>query len=323
LNRRAILALLAASSMLGARPAPARLPAAVSRLGVFFGGYREPMMKEGRDLLKGLADVGYVEGRNLAVEWRFCEMDFSHSAQLATELVRVGVDALATAGTPLTRVLQEATKSIPIITEVADPVASGFTETLGRPSRNITGLSNEHQDTPAKRIELIRRMVPNVDRLVLIGDVRVPSERQMLRPHESAAKAAGLRPAMRLVDTTGFEGVFSEMKGLGARVALIDFPVTDKAELAALAIRYGVATMMINDTDYVDSGGLMGYFMLFANPIGRLAAVIDKVFRGVKPADIPWELPDRSKFSINLSTARLLGLTVPPDLLLRADQIVE
>jgi putative tryptophan/tyrosine transport system substrate-binding protein len=320
-NRRALLALLASGSLLGVRFAIART--ASHRLGIFIAGFCNAETREElAPMFKSLAELGHVEGRNLTVEWRCFGMDFSRAPSMAAELVRLEVDAIWTTGTPQTKALQDATKTIPIVTSVGDPVASGFAKTLVRPGGNITGLCR-HPDTPAKQIELLRRVVPKLERLVIIGDARYTGMRQLLRPHEIAAKAAGLSVEVRMVDRSGFERVISEMKGFGAQAALIESPDFDMAEVARLANRHGVATMLEGEGDYVKHGGLISYDMFHGNFMQRSASLIDKVFRGMKPAEIPWELPDRSHLAINLGTAKLLGLTIPPDVLLRADQVVE
>jgi ABC-type uncharacterized transport system substrate-binding protein len=331
LNRRALLASLAAGSLLGTRLALAVPPPAKRRLGVFYAGWsefapganeRQEGIEERAAILKAFDELGYIEGRNLTVDWRYFDMDFSRAPQMAAELVRARVDALVTGGTPQTKALQAATKTIPIITEVGDPVAAGFTETLVRPRANITGFVVTHPDTSAKQIELIRRVVPKLDRLVLIGDVRYPGMRELLRPYEIAAKAAGLSIEARMTDRSGVERVFSEIKGFRGQAALIMSPGFDLAEVARLAVRHGVAAMY-DESVFVEKGGLMTFKMYHENRIPRLAAMVAKVFRGIKPTEIPWELPDRSHIAINLSTAKALGLTIPSDVLLRADQIVE
>jgi putative tryptophan/tyrosine transport system substrate-binding protein len=331
-NRRALLASLAAASMLGTRSALAAPVPAKYRLGAIYAGWselalgvkeREEAKKEREVFLKSLAALGYVEGRNLVVDWRFFDMDFSRAPQMAMELVRLRPDALLTTGTPQTKVLHDATKIIPIVTSVGDPVAGGFTESLGRPRGNITGLSQTHPDTSAKQIELIRRLVPKLDRLVLIGDVRYTGASQLLRPVEIAARASGLVAQVQIVDPTEFDHVFSEMRRSGARAAFIQFADGDAAIVSTkLAVRHGIATMYGDDV-YVPRGGLMSFNMYHTDMLQRTASIIDKIFRGMKPADIPWELPDHSHLAINLGTAKLLGLTVPADLLLRADQVVE
>ena len=274
-------------------------------------------------IFKALAELGYVEGRNLAVEWRCFEMDFSRAPPMAAELMRLRIDVFWTAGTPQTKALQDATKTIPIVTSMNDPVASGFAPSLARPAGNVTGLVNHHPDLAAMQVELIRRIVPGLDRIVFIEDVRYTSLPDLLRPYEIAAKAAGLTTQVRMVDRSGFEAVFREMERAGARAALIYSPDIDLPEVARLAIRYRVATMVGNEPGYVDSGGLVAYNMVHENFLQRTAVIIAKIMKGTKPGDIPWELPDRTFLGINLRTAKALALAVPGDVLLRANKVVE
>jgi putative ABC transport system substrate-binding protein len=332
MNRRALLASLAAVSVLGTRYALAVRVAAKYRLGAIYAGWselalgvkeREEAKREREVFLKALAALGYVEGRNLVVDWRFFDMDFSRAPRMAMELVRLRPDVLLTTGTPQTKALQDATKTIPIVTNVGDPVAGGFTESLARPRGNITGLSQTHPDTSAKQIELIRRLMPKLDRIVLIGDVRYTGARQLFRPFEIAAKASGLVAEVQIVGPSEFDRVFSEMRRSGARAAFIQFADGDAAIVSTkLAVRHGIATMY-GDDFYVPQGGLMSFNMYHTDMLQRTVSIIDKIFRGVKPADIPWELPDRTRLAINLATAKLLGLKIPTDVLLRADQVVE
>ena len=325
-----MLASLAAASVLGARSVLAAPAAAKHRLGVFFAGWsdlalgvkeREQAKKEREKILKALAELGYVEGRNLTVDWRFFDMDFSKAPQMAAELVRLKVDVLLTAGTPQTKALRAATTTIPIVTSVNDPVASGLTQSLARPGGNITGLTNQHPATPAKQVELFRMLVPRLDRLVIVGDVRYTGDRELVRPAENAARMAGMIADVRMVDPSDVERVFSEMKGFAARAALLGYVDMDMAGVARLAIRHGVATMHFA-SEYVEHGGLLSFSPYHANEMQRTVSIIDKIFRGMDPAQIPWELPDRTHLAINLGTAKLLGLKVPADLLLRADQVV-
>jgi putative ABC transport system substrate-binding protein len=344
MNRRALLASLALASTLGPLLARARTAeAAVHRAGLFFGGRRDQIdeFTKGWGLLKSLAQLGYVEGRNLKLEWGCLEGDSSRLPQMAVELARAQVDVLIALGTPATRALQAATKIIPIVTVVADPVASGFARSLGRPGGNITGFCTRHPETPSKMVDLLRRVVPGLDRLVIMADTS-PLAKELLRAYEAAAKAAGLAADLRFVESNGFgfveskgfERVFMENKGPRVKAMLLLFTSgggsdLPEEEVAKLAIRHRVATIsgLLNDRDepsYVEKGGLMTFSMIPARPYEEsLAGIIDKIFRGMKPADIPWELPDRSYFAINLRTAKALGLRVPPDLVLRADKVVE
>ncbi len=321
-NRRALLALLATGSMTGTRFALARSPAGVRRIGLFGSGSCEShkATPETAEWFRSLAELGYVEGRNLAVEWRCFGSDYALAARMAAELVRMDVDLLYTGGTLQTRVLEKATSTIPIVTSLADPVAAGFSESLARPGRNITGFSHTHPDTPAKQIELLRRMVPTLQRLALIGDV--DGGREAFRAYENAARGAGIASDVRLMERGAFEKPFREMKASGAQAAFIQFLGMDRAEVAKIAIRHGVPTMNYIK-GYVEHGGLMSFQMYAESPWRRMAVVIDKVLKGIKPSEIPWELPDRSHLALNLRTAKLLGLTVPSELLVRADQVVE
>ncbi len=253
MNRRAFLALPAAGSLLGTRLARADRPSGMRRIGEFAATDScEAVRKSAAPWFKELAKLGHVEGRNLEIEWHCFQGNFARGAQLASELVRRKVDVLYTTGTPQTRLLQEATKTIPIVTMVSDPVAAGFTGSLARPDGNITGLAHRHPDTPAKQVELIRRVFPKLERLVIIGrasiagDARQDVARQMLRPYETAARAAGLVPEVRIVELSGFDRAFGEMKGPGAKVAFIEFPHRDDevSEAGKLALRHGVATIL-------------------------------------------------------------------------------
>lgn len=325
MNRRALLASLVAASVLGARFALAGPPAGVRRFVILLSENSCGEIQKGAaDTFVGLAKLGHVEGRNLSVEWHCFGSDFARGAQLAAQLVRRGVDVFFTTGTPATEILQHATKTIPIVTWVADPVASGFTRSLVRPDRNITGFCGRHPDTPAKEVELIRRIAPKTERLVIIANASIPGIRPLLRPYEAAATAAGLVPVMKIVDRSELNRVFNEMKGSRTQFVVNMFASRDvMGDIAGLALRNGVATMLVNDTGYVELGGLVSFDTFHQNREQREVAVLDKLLRGVKPADIPWELPDRNHIAINLRTARSLGLTIPPDVLVLADQIVE
>jgi putative ABC transport system substrate-binding protein len=330
--RRTLVASLAAATAIWPRSALSAPLDSKHRLGVFAAGWgefavgekeRESEKSERQALLKSLAEQGYVQGGNLQIDWRNFDKDFSQVPQAARDLVRLVPDVLVTWGTLQTRALQDATRSIPIVASLSDPVASGFTKALARPQGNVTGLCHIRPELPVKQIELLRRVVPRLNRIMLIGDARFPGMRQLMEPEENAAKSAGLTVEVRMIDRAGFERVFREMKRLGAGAALISFSNVDFSEVARLAIRHGVATLADGEPRYVEEGGLVGYDTFHENPERRIAMIIDRLFRGAKPADIPWELPDRTLLEVNLRTAKALGLTIPPDVLLRADKVFE
>jgi putative tryptophan/tyrosine transport system substrate-binding protein len=331
MKRRALIASLAASSLLGTRFALGDRVDPKHRLGAFFAGWSElapakeweEEKQKRAEILKALSELGYAENRNLVVYWRSFDMDFSRAAPMAAELVRLKVDVLLTTGTPQTNALRDATKTIPIVTSLGDPVASGFTRNLAKPEGNVTGLCQTHPGSFGKQIEMLRRVVPRLDRLMLIGDIRYTGMRELMQPLEASARAAGMMVEVRMVDRSGYRGVFADMKRLGIRAALINSPDIDMADVAGLAIQNGVATMLNGAPGYVELGGLMSYDPFHADLLQRTAVIVDKLFRGVKLADIPWELPDRTFLAVNLSTAKALGLTIPSDILLRADEIIQ
>jgi ABC-type uncharacterized transport system substrate-binding protein len=323
MNRRALLTSLAAVPLLGTRIARARDSGAPHRMGGLLMSTPEKAMSElVPPFMKALADIGYVEGRNLATEWRFYAFDMVRGASMAAELVRLAPEVLMTHGTPPTKLLQHATKTIPIITSVQDPVASGFARSLGRPEGNITGFCHVHPDAETKQVELLRSMVPGLDRIVYIDDIGYGGAREGARPFERAVKAAGLKSEVRLVARPEVEQVFVDMKRSGGTsAAFVLFVTLQRAEMARFALRHRVPTMG-SEPDYVERGGLMSFGMYHGSP-QRFFLMIDKILKGMKPADIPWELPDRTQLAINLGTAKALGLTISQDLLLRADQVVE
>jgi putative ABC transport system substrate-binding protein len=329
MNRRALIASLITGSLLGTRSTLAAPLAAKHRLGIFFAGWSElapakdrDAAKQERDLyLKALAELDYVEGRNLAVDWRSFDMDFARAPQVARELVHLRPDVILTSGTPQTKVLLDATKTIPIVTSLSDPVASGLTHTLAHPEGNVTGLCITHPDTAGKEIELIRKLVPKLDRLVFVDDIRYSGARQLMAPFDAAARSAGVAYEVKIIERSELENIFIEMKRFGTAAAFIMFADIDFAETAKLALNYRVPTTY-PDNDYVRAGGLMSFTMFHGRFIQRTASIIARMFEGLKPTQIPWELPDRSYLALNVSTARLLGLTVPSDLLVRADEVV-
>ena len=322
MNRRELLASMAACAVLAPRPALAGRSTTVRRIGILAAGSCEATKATSAtaEWFEYLAELGYVEGRNMTLEWRCFGSDYSLAAQMAAELVRLEVDMLYTGGTPSTKVLQDATSTIPIVTSLADPVASGFAESLSRPGRNITGFSYTHPETAGKQIDLLRQVVPSLKRLALVGDVESVAG-EPFRAYKSAATNAGVASEVRLIERAAFETAFREMRASGAGAVFIQFLGMDMAEVAGIAARVGIPTMNYIK-GYVEHGGLMSFQMYYESFFRGMALVIDKVLKGSKPSEIPWQLPDRSHFAINLRTAKALGLTIPPHLLLRADQVV-
>lgn len=246
--------------------------------------------------------------------------DFARAAAIARDAVRRGTGVIAAAGTPTALMVRGISGSVPVMAIVGDPVSAGLTRDLRRPEGNMTGFSNSRPETPAKIVELARSIMPGLQGLVFVGDAHYPQARVLLGPLEPAARAARVAHQIRLVDAAGWEALFASLKPRS--VAYIQHASADGAQVAATALRHRVATIA-DDRGYVEHGGLMGYSVRTANISVRQATMLDKLLRGVAPADIPWELPDDVELSVNLRTAKALGLAIPSDLLLRADRVIQ
>ena len=276
-------------------------------------------------LIAELAELGWVEGRNLELKWRYADGDPALLRSHVAQIVASAPDAIVTRGTPATHALQLATRSIPILTGVGDPIGSGFAKTYAAPGANITGISWATVEATEKQIEVLRALVPKLVSLVVVasGD-RKPFLAEMMKP--VAAVTGDARIAMRtaFVDSEAeLRRALSTDRGSGNAAALIYGLNRLTPELvAASALAAGMPTMF-EFSAYVEAGGLASYRLNWDNQDRRAAAQIDKVLRGEKPAQIPFELPTRAEFVLNRKTARLLGLPIPHSLLVRADTVID
>jgi putative tryptophan/tyrosine transport system substrate-binding protein len=327
MNRRCLLLLMLGSGALAVPPIRAAEQSPVRRrLGVVLYDRPESWDWLAPALRKALAELGWVEGTNLSVEWHFANGDSARLAELASQVARSGVDAILTRGTPTTRALQRATTTIPIVTGVGDPIGSGFAASYANPGSNITGLSWATTESHRKQIELLKSTVPGLARLIIVLKAdRSQFAGEMTRSLDAAARefglvtrtvpvdsAADLQTTLRRERNAGFSAAF--VFGLGASVAPKD--------IADIALRNRLPTMFEYGF-YVEAGGLMSYRLNWEDQTKSTAIQLDKLFRGIKPAQIPFELPTRSEFVINRATAKALGLAIPQTLLLRADQVIE
>lgn len=329
MNRRWVL-----GSMLGwAAPAStlaraAGAPAGNRRLGVLLFDRAEGWLFLAPDLRVALAELGWVEGTNLSVDWRFADGDASRLPVLAAQLVQSGVDAVLTRGTPATRALQRATTTIPIVTGVGDPLGGGFARSHAQPGSNITGVSYAMVETNRKQVELLRGMVPGLARLVVV----LPADRASFAQEITGsilAAAATFGLACETVLVAGIDDLPAALRpdrgpGVGAARILGFGTAIDPKAIARVALSNRVPTVF-DDAEYVEAGGLMSFRLYWENQTQtqRTAAQLDQVFRGVRPGQIPFELPTRSEFVVNRATAKALGIVVPPAILLRADRVVE
>jgi len=280
---------------------------------------------------QGLRDLGYVEGRNLVIEYRDAEGKLERLPALAAELVALKVDVIVTGGgTPTALAAKQATKTIPIVfAGVADPVTSGLVTSLARPGGNVTGSSNLTPELVGKRLEQLTQTVPGVSRVAVLwqpGGLGERTEKEMLKGAEVAAPAVGVR--LQFVEARGpenFDRAFSDMTRARAG-ALTVLPsnmfINERRRLVDLAAKHRLPTVY-GLREFVDAGGLMSYGPNLADLSRRAATYVGTILEGTKPGDLPVEQPTKFELVINLKTAKALGLTIPQSVLSRADQIIE
>ena len=314
------LAFLLAASLVAAAQQTLKAP----RIGVLATSQSSPYVAAFR---QGLRELGYAEGQNLVIEWRQTEGKSERLTDLATELVRFKVEVIVTTGAQQTRAAQQATRTVPIVMAVSgDPVASGFVASLARPGGNITGLTNLSRELSAKRLELLKQAVPRVSRVVVLADMDVPGSAAQLEETQVAARALGLELRTLNVRTPDdFDQAFRAATEWRAD-ALLAFPsplVNDqRARIVNLAAKVRLPASYPT-REHAEAGGLMAYGPSYSDLFRRAAYFVDRILKGANPADLPVEQPTKFELVVNLKTAKALGLTLLPSLLLRADQVIQ
>ena len=278
---------------------------------------------------QGLRELGYVEGKTIVIEWRSAEGQLDRLPSLAAELARLNVDVVVTAGPSATRPVKAATVTIPIvITNDNDPVANGFVASLARPGGNITGLSTLSPEIYGKQLELLKEVLPRLSRVAVLGASAEPGHAQELRETERAARA--LRVQLQYLDVRGpndIEPAFQAAR-TGRADAVLTLPsallfsnrtrVVDLAGKSRLPVIYFAAS-----PGFAAGGGLMSYGARYTDMDRRAATFVDKILKGAKPADLPIEQPTKFELIINLKAAKQIGLTIPPSVLARADEVIQ
>jgi putative ABC transport system substrate-binding protein len=280
--------------------------------------------------LQGLRDLGYVDGRNLVIEYRFAEGKSERLPALAAELVALKVDIVFCGNTPATLAAKAATRTIPIVfISPGDPVVDGFAASLARPGGNLTGLTSVAPDLVGKRLELLTQTISGVSRVAILwqpGGSSENTDKNMLKAADAAARALGVRPQVVEARGTGdIDSAFSEMVRARADALIVLGSVmfsNERSRLAGLAAKNRLPALY-SMKEYVDAGGLMSYGPNQADLNRHAAIYIDKILKGAKPADLPIEQPTKFELVINLRTAKALGLTVPQSLLQRADEVIQ
>jgi putative tryptophan/tyrosine transport system substrate-binding protein len=273
---------------------------------------------------QGLIELGYVEGKNLAIEYRSADGDPNRLPALAGELVRLKVDCIVTAGENPTHAAKQATRTIPIVmTTVGDPVRYGFVASLARPGGNITGLSTYSTDLVGKRLALLKEAIPRLSRVALLSDPR--SAVYDLREAEPGARLLNVQLTPNQVrDLDDLENAFRSSSKNGADAVIIGgsgFFNSNQTKLIELATKYRLPVMCL-EQDFVEAGGLMAYATSIPDLYRRSASYVDRILKGASPAELPVERPTKFDLVINLKAAEKIGLTIPPTVLARADKVI-
>jgi putative ABC transport system substrate-binding protein len=273
-----------------------------------------------------LRELGWIEGRTVAIEVRWAEGSTERLAEIAAEFVRLKVDVIVTHSAAPVLAAMQATSVIPIvIASAADPVSTGLVASLARPGGNVTGLSLQVTDLTGKRVELLREVVPGMRRLAIMANVGAPAAVLEMGEAQAAARTLGLEAAtIEIRRAEEIALAFDALKGRAEALYVCGDPLVfaHRIRINTLALGARLPTMY-GPREHVDAGGLISYGPNFSDLYRRAADYVDKILRGAKPADIPVEQPTKFDLVINLTTAKALGLTVPPTLLARADEVIE
>ena len=319
---------LTLSILVASLPAEAQKATKVYRIARLFGGFPPPEPTPGmKAFQQALSDLGYVEGQNLVIEWRWAEGSQERVRDQATELVRLQVDVIVAVEAAATRAAQHATQTIPIVmAATSDPVGEGFVTSLGRPGGNITGLSYLSAELPGKRLEILKETVPKSVRIAVLANPAFEMYETWMHNLTVAARALGLHlHVVELRRADELDSAFAAMTQAGADALLVlsDAGLINslRVRIADLAIKHRLPTMY--DFKWImEAGGLMSYGPSLLDLQRRAATYVDKILKGAKPADLPVEQPTKFELVINLKTAQTLGLTIPPTVLFQADEVI-
>jgi len=324
--------ILALCAMLFAlcHPAEAQQPNKVPRIGYLSSGNAASESSRSEGIRLALREHGYIEGQNIAIEYRYSEGKRDRLLELAAELVRLKVDIIVvSAGDTWIRAARDATKRIPIVMGGAglDPVEAGYIESLARPGGNVTGVTNLTGELGGKRLELFKEAVPKVARVAVLHDpATAASVHQVKEVLPAAARALGLTIKLWEVQgTDGFERVFAALnkeRPDGLYVSLGPLMLANGKRIAGYALKSRLPSIYVR-REFVDAGGLMSYGADLADSYRRVAYFVDRILKGAKPADLPVEQPTKFELVINLKTAKQIGLTIPPNVLARADKVIK
>jgi putative tryptophan/tyrosine transport system substrate-binding protein len=319
----ALQALILATIHLAEAQQPKKMP----RIGFLSGGSPSSVATRVEAFRQGLRELGYVEGQNIVIEYRYADGKFNRLPELTAEVVRLKVDVIVSGGPAPTRAAKEATVTIPIVmAQDSDPLGSGFIASLARPGGNITGLSTLGTELSGKRVELLKEIVPRLSHMFVLGNSAEPINAQSLKETELAAGVLGVK--LQYLDVGGTKDIETAFREASkARVdAVVVLPSfvfnSHRTEIAELAVKSRLPAVYY-EKEYVEDGGLMSYGVSVTDLFRRAATFVDKILKGAKPADLPVEQPIKFELMINLKAAKAINLTIPPNVLARADRVIK
>jgi len=327
MNRRVFLSVLSGGLLAAPLAAEAQQAGKVYRIGYLSAGSDTSNPRVREAFRQGLRELGWVEGQNIIIEYRWAEGRFDRLPDLAAELVRLKVDIIVAPATPAAAAAKKATGAIPIVMiGVGDPVGTGFVASLARPGGNITGSSySVGLEIIAKQLELLKEAVPKVRRVAILSNPTNPAHPLWMSEIKDAGRSLGVQLQFpEAQGPTEFDGAFAAMakERAGALLVMADgMFMLHRTRLADLAAKSRLPSLGYREL--VEAGGLMSYGPSLPDLWRRAATFVDKILKGAKPADLPVEQPAKFELVINLKTAKALGLTIPPSLLARADQVIE
>ncbi len=319
-----LIVTLALGILLAPHAAEAQKPAKVPRIAVLSPTGLSHLSQAFR---QGLRDLGYVEGQTVAVEERHAGGRLEQLPDLATELVRLKFDLIVTSGAPAAHAAKQATSTIPIVmAQINDPVSLGLVASLAKPGGNVTGLANLHSELAAKQLELLKEAVPKLSRLAVLWNPANPGAEHIVKHLRYPSQALGVTlNSVELRDPRGLESTFAAMSRQQPGALLLPpdpFFLPHGKQIVDLAAKHRLPAMF-GWRELVEAGGLMAYGPSVPDMFRRAATYVDKILKGAKPSDLPVEQPTIFELVINLKTAKALGLTIPPSVLIRADQVIE
>jgi putative tryptophan/tyrosine transport system substrate-binding protein len=325
MRRREFITLLGGAVAAWPLAARAQQPGKLPTIG-FLGATPSAESQRVAAFVQRLRELAWIDGRNLAIEYRWAEGRPERVSEIAAEFVRIKIDVIVTVATPPTLAAKQATAVIPIVfAAVSDPVGTGLVASLARPGGNVTGLANQLSDTASKRLELLREVVPGLRRLAIMANVGNPASVLEMGEAQATARMLGLEvTTSEIRRAKDIAPAFKALRERADALYLCPDPLmnTNRTGINILAVGARLPTMY-GLREYVEAGGLMSYGPNLPDQFRRVADIVDKILRGAKPGDIPVEQPTRFDLVINLTTANALGLEIPATLLARADEVIE